>query len=173
MEKDEGVNQLIKPLSTIQIKSTRAYSNVTADQRNIFIKVVKNVDQKMNSKMKNHTTEEQFGTVPEKPWTFCETPEDKCTMNYCDENGCQNRKRHLVEPAILEDRKSKVSTFILNKIDKQLEILKDMEAARIEGILTGLKICKEMWAQGTISHENIQEEIYHYQEELENLKSNK
>src|SRR5690606_12985043 len=25
------------------------------------------------------------------------TPDEKCTMNYCDENGCQNRKRHIVE----------------------------------------------------------------------------
>jgi hypothetical protein len=33
-----------------------------------------------------------------KPHSFCETPEEKCTMNYCDENGCQNRKRNLVEP---------------------------------------------------------------------------
>ena len=32
-----------------------------------------------------------------KPWSFCETPEDKCTMNYCDENGCQNRKRNYEE----------------------------------------------------------------------------
>jgi hypothetical protein len=32
-----------------------------------------------------------------KPWGFCETPEEKCTMNYCDENGCQNRKRNKVE----------------------------------------------------------------------------
>ena len=23
------------------------------------------------------------------PWNFCETPEEKCTMNYCDENGCE------------------------------------------------------------------------------------
>jgi hypothetical protein len=30
-------------------------------------------------------------------WSFCETPEEKCTMNYCDENGCQNRKRNYVE----------------------------------------------------------------------------
>jgi hypothetical protein len=29
--------------------------------------------------------------------SFCETPEEKCTMNYCDTNGCQNRKRELVE----------------------------------------------------------------------------
>ena len=34
-----------------------------------------------------------------KPWTFCETPKEKCTMNYCDENGCQNRKRNLVDDA--------------------------------------------------------------------------
>lgn len=33
-----------------------------------------------------------------KPWTFCETPEEKCTMNYCDDNGCLNRKRNLVDP---------------------------------------------------------------------------
>lgn len=31
-----------------------------------------------------------------KPWSFCETPKEKCTMNYCDENGCQNRKRNCV-----------------------------------------------------------------------------
>jgi len=30
------------------------------------------------------------------PHNFCETPDEKCTMNYCDENGCQNRERHLV-----------------------------------------------------------------------------
>ena len=30
--------------------------------------------------------------------SFCEAPDEKCTMNYCDENGCQNRKRVLVEP---------------------------------------------------------------------------
>ena len=31
-----------------------------------------------------------------KPWSFCETPQEKCTINYCDDNGCQNRKRHYV-----------------------------------------------------------------------------
>jgi hypothetical protein len=30
--------------------------------------------------------------------SFCETPDSKCTMNYCDENGCQNRVRYLVDP---------------------------------------------------------------------------
>ena len=33
-----------------------------------------------------------------KQHSFCETPNEKCTMSYCDENGCQNRKRILVEP---------------------------------------------------------------------------
>ena len=38
------------------------------------------------------------GLKEPKPHSFCETPEEKCTMNYCDENGCQNRKRELAEP---------------------------------------------------------------------------
>jgi hypothetical protein len=39
------------------------------------------------------------------PHGFCETPEQKCTMNYCDENGCQNRKRTLAEPIEMTDNK--------------------------------------------------------------------
>ena len=35
-----------------------------------------------------------------KPNSFCETPEEKCTLGYCDENGCMNRKRVLVEPEL-------------------------------------------------------------------------
>ena len=31
-----------------------------------------------------------------KPHGFCETPEEKCTMNFCDENGCFNRRRNPV-----------------------------------------------------------------------------
>ena len=44
--------------------------------------------------------------------------------------------------------------------------LNDIEKARIEGVLLGLKICKEMWTQGTISHENIRENELYYKEEL-------
>ena len=32
-----------------------------------------------------------------KPHSFCETPHENCTLNYCDENGCLNRNRELVE----------------------------------------------------------------------------
>jgi len=28
-----------------------------------------------------------------KPHSFCETPTEKCTMNYCDENGWKNKKK--------------------------------------------------------------------------------
>lgn len=42
--------------------------------------------------IEDHLVEEET-----KPHSFCETPEEKCTMNYCDDNGCQNRKRVLVE----------------------------------------------------------------------------
>jgi hypothetical protein len=35
-------------------------------------------------------------TTNNKPHGFCETPEEKCIMNYCDENGCINRKRNPV-----------------------------------------------------------------------------
>ena len=33
-----------------------------------------------------------------KPHSFCGTPDEKCTMGYCDENGCVNRKRILTNP---------------------------------------------------------------------------
>ena len=56
-----------------------------------------------------------------------------------------------------------VSQYLLGKIKVHVE------KNRIEGVLLGLKICKEMWAQGTISHENIREEEVHYNEELSNL----
>lgn len=48
-----------------------------------------------------------------KPWGFCETPEEKCTMSYCDENGCQNRVRHLVSdsPAHTELNQPKEDTL--------------------------------------------------------------
>ncbi len=55
----------------------------------------------------------------------------------------------------------------LQELPKDIEF--EVEKNRIEGILLGLKICKEMWAQGTISHENIYENEILYKEELKNL----
>lgn len=56
-----------------------------------------------------------------------------------------------------------VSENLLGKI--QLHTEKN----RIEGVLLGLKICKEMFAQGQISHENIYENEIAYKEELSKL----
>jgi len=51
-----------------------------------------------------------------KPWGFCETPEEKCTMNYCDENGCQNRKRNLVPTEDLFPKKIKLSKSLAKMV---------------------------------------------------------
>jgi hypothetical protein len=56
-----------------------------------------------------------------------------------------------------------VSKNLLSKI--QLH----SEKNRIEGVLLGLKICKEMFAQGQISHENIYENEIAYKDELSKL----
>lgn len=56
-----------------------------------------------------------------------------------------------------------VSKNLLDKIKTHAE------KNRVEGVLLGLKICKEMFAQGTISHENIRENEIYYTEELNNL----
>lgn len=56
-----------------------------------------------------------------------------------------------------------VSENLLNKIQLHTE------KHRLEGVLLGLKICKEMFAQGQISHENIYENEFLYKEELSKL----
>lgn len=45
----------------------------------------------------------------DKPHGFCETPHENCTINYCDENGCMNRKRNLVgEPIEISNDKQSI-----------------------------------------------------------------
>jgi hypothetical protein len=62
-----------------------------------------------------------------KPHSFCETPYEKCTMNYCDENGCQNRKKELVEPKeepkqeTLEETGKRVSELV-DAMDSNMEM---------------------------------------------------
>lgn len=43
-----------------------------------------------------------------------------------------------------------------------------IELAKYEGVLLGLKLCKEMFAQGQISHETIYENEIYYRELLKN-----
>lgn len=56
------------------------------------------------------------------PWNFCETPEEKCTMNYCDENGCQNRKRNYVQDNIPIPEIEKINTEV-DVLDKIKDLL--------------------------------------------------
>lgn len=69
-----------------------------------------------------------------KPHSFCETPEEKCTMNYCDENGCQNRKRELVEP---KPKQETLEEFIQRQLS--LGKYQDQESAIKYSILAGAK----------------------------------
>lgn len=41
--------------------------------------------------------EERRALAEQKPHGFCVTPDSKCTMSYCDENGCNDRERLLTE----------------------------------------------------------------------------
>lgn len=46
----------------------------------------------------------------------------------------------------------------------------EKEAWYNDGVVIGLRICKELWAQGTISHEQIRENELHYLEELKSVR---
>lgn len=63
----------------------------------------------------------------------------------------------------------------ISDLDEVISVIKSisnpLEVAHTEGVLQGLRICKELWAQGTISHETIRENEIYYSEELELLKN--
>lgn len=45
--------------------------------------------------------------------SFCETKPSTCTMNYCDENGCQDRQRNIVDVSIhldIEEENERLKT---------------------------------------------------------------
>jgi len=85
------------------------------------------------------------------------SPVEKC--KYC--NGTRIIKNPMAGEGCVTD--------CIYCISKNERMKAEMEKSRIEGVLTGLKICKEMWAQGTISHENIYENEILYKEELKSL----
>ena len=57
-------------------------------------------------------------TLKNEPWNFCETPEEKCTMTYCDENGCQNRKRNSVSESIFSGKTTIIPMADVQHIEK-------------------------------------------------------
>ena len=63
-----------------------------------YYKIIIPQEEQKELRRKLLTLIESLEQEESKPHSFCETPNEKCTMSYCDENGCQNRKRILVEP---------------------------------------------------------------------------
>lgn len=62
-----------------------------------YAHLVQKMEEEINSTDKNVFNEAYETRFPEnKPHSFCETPGNHCTANYCDENGCQDRKRKYV-----------------------------------------------------------------------------
>lgn len=63
----------------------------------------------------------------------------------------------------------------ISDLDEVINAIKtisnSLEVANTEGVLQGLRICKELWSKGTISHETIRENEIYYSEELELLKN--
>lgn len=59
-------------------------------------------NKELKQEIESNTTNEVWDSEPA-THSFCETPEEKCTMNYCDENGCMNRNRNLLKPKQLKD----------------------------------------------------------------------
>lgn len=65
----------------------------------------------------------KMSTGLKQPHLFCETPEENCSMNYCDENGCQNRNRFLVEEPKQEtlEHTSKFIVFTLQDYESWIQ----------------------------------------------------
>lgn len=92
-----------------------------------------------------------------KPHSFCETPEEKCTLNYCDENGCLNRKREL----LAEDDE-------LQFIKKQLENIEHYKLGynvaqrklyTKEQVMDAIKLARQIDYNGSNNYCNTDDEI--------------
>lgn len=57
-----------------------------------------------------------------KPWTFCEREGNQCTMNMCDEYGCQEREPVLVEPTHLDIIRATDDTEICKGCEREFNI---------------------------------------------------
>jgi hypothetical protein len=87
-----------------------------------------------------------------KPHLFCETPEEKCTMNYCDENGCQNRKRELVEPQ--EEPKQETLEEFKKRFAND-ESHKNIKLDYQDGIYYGIGVGAEWQSKRMFSEEEV------------------
>jgi hypothetical protein len=72
---------------------------------------------------------------------FCLTPELKCTMSYCDENGCINRKRHLVgDPIEMTNNKQQTAVKLYTE-EQVLQIIGNLNR---EYFVTPEELLEEM-----------------------------
>jgi hypothetical protein len=78
--------------------------------------------------------------------SFCETPEINCSMNYCDENGCQNRKRVLVEESKQETLKEAAHEYF-KRGQLGFEKASDTEEAFLSGGLWQAEQMKEKYSE--------------------------
>jgi len=92
-----------------------------------------------------------------KPHSFCETPHEKCTLNYCDENGCQNRKRELV------DEKGQPLTYWGGLADEAFE--KESAINKLAEEVYG-KGVKEDYEEGFVDGYNKAKETLYTKEQL-------
>ena len=105
-------------------------------------------------------------TPKNEPWNFCETPEEKCTMNYCDDNGCQNRKRVLAS----EMEALKEGTWYIRGCGKLKEYFDKIECIRSGDIYEfGYYIEDGKWNYYLIEHLQHRKEIT-LQDYLDSLK---
>ena len=94
-----------------------------------------------------------------KPWGFCETPEAKCTMNYCDENGCQNRKRTYAPlKSESEDISARAEEYV-RKYIKGNVIDFSVEVEFVKSFIEGYKACLASQSQ-SVDGSKLPKEIY-------------
>ena len=72
---------------------------------------------------------------------FCLTPELKCTMSYCDENGCINRQRHLVGDPIEMTNNKQQTAVDTTELAMKLYPFSNSER---NAFITGYNKAKEM-----------------------------
>jgi hypothetical protein len=78
--------------------------------------------------------------------SFCETPDEKCSMNYCDENGCQNRKTELVEPQ--EEPKQETNhSYIEDQKERRRKLFNVIEELERENSRLFIELNQQMYSE--------------------------
>jgi len=113
-----------------------------------------------------------------KPHSFCATPEEKCTMSYCDDNGCQNRKRNLVETKLYPIGGYAPGNYMCNCSTCKTQFIGDKRAVQCESCAVEMvKIFKketleeaaEEWLFESEEHDNQLSFIAGAKWQLENM----